>query len=343
MIIGISLNVSADESLIPFWIKNTAKFWVDDQISDREFISALQYLVQQGILTIPTPDESILGPGDYTFSLEERRYFIHVPSSYDGDPTPLILNLHGGGGDIDAARKQTQMELHSDKYGYIVAFPEGSGRTLLGKHVGTWNAGDCCGFAQSNNVDDVGFINTILDDIESKFTIDSSRVYATGHSNGAMMSYRLACDLSERIAAIAPNAGHSSYKDCNPARQVPVMHFHGTADSSALYDGGHCGGKLGDEGWDCSSVVDYLDTWAIQNQCSLSTIDVFQNGDATCQAYENCTADVTLCTIDGGGHTWPGGEYAVELNFWKKGVGEISRDIDANDEMWEFFQKQKLE
>lgn len=341
--IGFSVNVSADDSLLPTWIKNTAKFWVDDQISDKEFIDALQYLVEQGILTIPTPEDASFGAGDYTFSLEDRRYFVHVPDSYDGTSTPLVLNLHGGGGDIDAARKQTQMESHSDEHGYVAVFPEGSGLTILGKHVGTWNAGTCCGGAESKNIDDVKFIGKVLDDVESKFAIDSSRIYATGHSNGAMMSYRLACDLSERIAAIAPNAGHDSYGDCNPARQVPVMHFHGTADPVALYDGGHCGGKLGDDGWTCSSVADYAETWAMQNQCGVSTHVIYQNDAAKCIAYDDCSADVVLCTIDGAGHTWPDGSYAVNTNFWKKNVGEISRDINANDQMWNFFQQHALE
>ncbi len=297
---------------------------------------------------VDVPNTTSRGPGEYTFTLTsgnlERTYQAHVPSSYTpGKAIPVILNFHGGGGDMENARKSTLMDDNADQEGYIVVYPQGTGKTVGKKTLGTWNAGRCCGYAEENNIDDVQFVNDLLDDLEKKFTVDTKRIYSTGHSNGALFSYRLACDLSERIAAIAPNSAQDSLDECTPTRKVPVIHFHGTADPAAVYDGGHCGGRAGgDPGWECSSVPDYLDQWAQQNGCSLTSVVSYQNGDATCKQYKNCDADVTLCTIEGSGHTWPGGAYYPNTEFWKKAVGPLSHDISANDMMWQFFKAHPL-
>lgn len=295
--------------------------------------------------TKPPENSYVLESGEYTFEIDDRPYLIYVPKSYDKTPMPLVINLHGGGGDISAARKQTQMESNAEKNDYLVVFPQGSGRTLGQKTLGTWNAGECCGTAEKKNIDDVAWISAMLDDLEKKFNIDTKKVYATGHSNGAMMAYRLGCDLSERITAVAANAGYDAYNDCNPSRKVPLLQIQGTADESAIYDAGvegQCGGRLGDDGWSCRSVPVFMDEVAERNGCSSETTSVYDKGDALCVSYSSCDSETILCTIDGGGHTWAGGEYAVDLPQWKENVGHLSSDLDATEYMWKFFNRQSL-
>ncbi len=293
----------------------------------------------------PPENEYSLETGDYEFSLVHdgltRKYFVHVPPSYNpSTPTPLVLNFHGGGGDPENQMTQSGMDAKSDSAGFIVVYPEGTGKSLAGKLFATWNAGRCCGYATENNIDDVGFVSAMLEDLESKFNVDEKKVYSTGLSNGALFSYRLACDLSDKIAAIAPVGAQDSLNDCNQARKVPVMHFHGILDPSAPFEGGHCGGRLsGDPGWDCKSVPDYIEEWRIRNSCSEETETVYEQGEALCVKYKNCEADVILCTMETGGHTWPSGSYS---SLGEAAVGKISTDISANDEMWKFFQQHSL-
>ncbi|OYT54038.1 MAG: hypothetical protein B6U72_03985 [Candidatus Altiarchaeales archaeon ex4484_2] len=200
--------------------------------------------------------------------------------------------------------------------------------------------------------------------LEDDFSIDENRVYAIGMSNGALMVYRLACELADKIAAIAPSGGHDAFDECNPSRPVPVMHFHGTEDPCAFYEGGECGGcmseflsKIGlpvETGklWDCTSVRNYIDQWKQINGCSDRTEITFRNRNATCVTYQECqdNAEVTLCTIGGMGHAWPGRTtYSPEAcktypngyicRLWKKTVGALSDDINADDVVWEFLKK----
>jgi polyhydroxybutyrate depolymerase len=148
-------------------------------------------------------------------------------------------------------------------------------------------------------------------------------------SNGGFLSHRLGCELSTRIAAIAPVAGVMGIPTCTPARPVPVMHFHGTLDPLVPYSGGS---PLG-----FPSVPVTNDGWAARNACTGSAQQTYQKGDATCMTHDQCAGgvSVTLCTIDGGGHTWPGGLPVPVL-------GKTSTDISATDAMWDFFQKYKL-
>src|SRR5262249_44867078 len=151
----------------------------------------------------------------------------------------LVIGLHGGGGDAESLIRSAGWNDKADQEGFIVAYPNGAGPDLLGKLFGTWNAGACCGFAKANNIDDVGFISAVIDDLESHFTIDSARIYATGHSNGALMAYRLACELTNRIAAIAANAGQDAIS-CVPPRAISVLDVHGVLDPRVPFEGGHC-------------------------------------------------------------------------------------------------------
>src|SRR5690348_8155586 len=149
------------------------------------------------------PDPSpVRTPGDYRFSFSHdgitREYLVHVPKNYRGAPTPMLVALHGGGGDDDFQANDSKYGLisKSDSAGFIAVFPNGYSR-LPGGILATWNAGTCCGAAQKNNVDDVGFIREVIRRVERQANIDSRRVFVTGMSNGAMMSWRLACEAPE--------------------------------------------------------------------------------------------------------------------------------------------------
>jgi polyhydroxybutyrate depolymerase len=178
-------------------------------------------------------------------------------------------------------------------------------------------------------VPDVEFMADLITTVESDFCIDPKRIFSAGFSNGGMLSHRLACELSERIAAIGPVAGTMAIDSCSPTRPVPVMHTHGTSDFVVLWDGGGFG--------NASSVDDTIEGWVSRNGCDGTPKSVYQNGDASCSSYGPCAAgsDVRLCTIDGGGHQWPGGQSIGP-------TGHLSEDLDTSTTLIDFFEAHPL-
>jgi polyhydroxybutyrate depolymerase len=250
---------------------------------------------------------------------KQRTARVHVPQSYDAKkPTAVVINFHGRMSDPSQEETVSKMTPKADAAGFVVVYPTGVGQT--------WNAGLCCGEAQSQNIDDVGFTRDLLDELGKKLCVDTKRVFATGLSNGAYMANRLGCDLSDRIAAIGPVAGQLMMSTCATKRAVPVMYFHGDADPIVSYQ---------NNGW--PGAQDSAKAWAERNGCALTTTQTYSKGDATCATYSSCkdNADVTLCTISGGGHTWPGG---TPVPF----LGKTSQDIDATSAMWDFFTKHPM-
>lgn len=325
----------------------------------------LKKITQEKTPTLP------FSPGNHDFNLIHggltRFYNVHVPSGYDKTKaTPLVLALHGGGGNAKSSPEYFELNSKSDKEGFIIAYPEGSGKKVLGKTFAAWNAGRCCSTALKDNVDDVGFIDTMIEKLKTNFNIDEKRIYATGMSNGAQMVYRLACELSGKIAAIAPSSSQGTFDDCQPKRPVPVLHIQGKNDLCSLYNGGECGRCMADfwrkigvsvdyDNWDCIPIPTYVDGWRIRNGCSDKANITFQNRGATCKTYESCqqNAEVVLCTVDGLGHNWPGQTtYGVDAcdsspdgkicKTWKEAVGPLSQDLIANDQIWEFFKKHPM-
>jgi polyhydroxybutyrate depolymerase len=222
----------------------------------------------------------------------------------------------------------------ADREGFLVAYPNGSGRLPA---VLTWNAGRCCGYAADQRVDDVAFVRAILQDVARATPLDDTRVFATGISNGGQMAYRLAAEMPDRIAGIAPVAASFELTSVRPSRPVPVVHFHGTNDEHLPLEGGT--GRRSIAGVAFTSVSASIGVWTRANGCAETPIttalpDLARDGTSVeRRAYLNCRdeAHVVLYLIRGGGHTWPGHPVAERL------LGVTTRDIDATDIMWEFF------
>jgi polyhydroxybutyrate depolymerase len=202
----------------------------------------------------------------------------------------------------------------------------------------TFNGGNCCGYAMNNKIDDVEFTRKVLDDLAESANIDPKRVFATGMSNGGIMAYRLASELSDRIAAIAPVSGPMGTETCKPKRPVSVIHFHGTADEHAPFKGGK--GK-GPSGTNFYSVEHSIQAWVKANGCEQEPVittlpDTAKDGTSITRKTHGSGkegAEVVLIVIEGGGHTWPGMKPPAGF------MGKSALNISANDLMWEFFQK----
>ncbi len=283
--------------------------------------------------TSPAPE--MIEPGDYEGSLAAdgrlRNYLLHIPPAYDGETgMPLVIVLHGGGGNAKMMPAVTGMSAKADKAGFITVYPNGTG-PISDERLLTWNCGFCCGYAMDNDVDDVGFIRSLIDKLESELTIDTARIFVTGISNGGMMSYRLGCELADKIAAIAPIAG--SMGDWgNPESPVSVIIFHGTADEHVLYEGG-VPLISADNFPRVDKPVSYaVDFWVDFNGCSTTALKE-TSGNIVKETYgggRNGT-EVVLYTIIGGKHAWPGG-----ISAWAGGDA-ATHEINATDLMWDFF------
>lgn len=262
---------------------------------------------------------------------------LHVPRGYKSSrkALPVVLNFHGGGGSAQAQAKLSGMNRSANRNNFIVVYPNGTGG-LAG--VQTFNAGTCCGYASDNNISDVAFASAIIDDLIANYRVNRRRIYATGHSNGGMLAYRLACDLSERIAAVASVAGPLGMSDCHPTRPVSILHFHGTADKCAPINGG--AGALPGSGV-FLSASDSVSFWIEQDSCRGELNVTYKNGNATCRSYKTCAGrtEVAACTIVGGGHAWPGGNSYPSAFLCG---GKRTKDISANEEMWKFFKRHSL-
>ncbi len=262
---------------------------------------------------------------------EERNYNLYVPTDFAASqPAAVVFVFHGGGGNADIMMRMSGFNDIADEKGFLVVYPNGSGR--LDEKLLTWNGGTCCGFAQENNIDDVGFVRAIVSDLQTIADIDMKRVYATGMSNGGIMSYRLACEAADMFAAIAPVSGTLNFSPCEPSQEVSVLHFHGTDDQHLPYNGGVGAESL--VGVDFVSVQDSLEAWVSIDGCNPQprTDSV---GEIQHQVWDGCagTASVELYTIIGGRHAWPGSNGPGWV-----GGDEPTHAISASQIIWQFFE-----
>ena len=261
-----------------------------------------------------------------------RSYLVHLPAFYSAKKKyPLVLVLHGGGGNATLTARMTGFSEKADREGFIAVYPNGTGR-IEGLFL-TWNAGNCCGFALDEKEDDTGFLKALLQRLKREYPVDPGRVFVTGISNGGMMSYRLACELAGEIAAIGPVAGSMNI-ECRPARPVSVVALHGTRDDYVRYEGGAPGVQADWHPREDRPVRETITFWARHNRCDPSPRRE-QKGKVTAERYAGCAEGtaVVLYTIQDEGHTWPGGR---KWAFWAE---EPTREVSATDVIWDFFSK----
>jgi polyhydroxybutyrate depolymerase len=249
--------------------------------------------------TIPIPNPTAaptIQPGDTERKLTvndlERSYLLHIPPGLNSQqPLPVVFAFHDGWGTPMGMRSVSGFNDVAYLGNFLVVYPEGIFRT--------WNAGDCCGYAMTHNVDEPAFIRQMLSDLDTFVTIDSKRIYAVGYGNGGMLVYRLACEMSETFAAIAAVAGVADYSPCQPQQVVSVIHVHGLADTLWPYAGG--------SSYDFPPVEQVIANWVQLAGCTGSPqVERLQNiithtTHATCQA----GTAVELYSIDLLQHGWP--------------------------------------
>ena len=267
--------------------------------------------------------------GWFVSSGRKREYLLHVPKSYlPSKPTALVISLHGAGLWGAAQKETSRWNRVADEHGFIVVYPSGEG----GGGPRVWHEGAGAGPSR-----DVRFISELIDTLEARYNIDPRMIYANGLSNGGGMSFALSCTLSDRIAAVGMVGAALllPFSWCTDQRPVPMIAFHGTADSAAPYKGGFS--------WVAPTrfqgVRAFAASWARRNRCGTDPVDSVVATDVTRRDYTKCADDaaVVLYTIEGGGHTWPGGQPLPE---WF--VGPTSNSIDATGLMWAFFREHRL-
>jgi polyhydroxybutyrate depolymerase len=259
-------------------------------------------------------------PGSIEIDGRTRDYYVHTPPGYNGKtPLPMVLVLHGAVQTPEGIERMSGMSAKADAQNFLAVYPKGTGQ------VDTWNAGACCGYAMKNKVDDIAFLRALIEKLEKDYSVDPKRIYSTGISNGAMMSYRLACELSEKIAAIAPVEGSQDIL-CLAATPVSVIVFHGTADHLVPYNGGSTPYQRGSKRSD-TPVVDTVAFWANLDGCS-ATPRHEESAELHTDIYTGCHAgtEVALYAIQGGHHIWPG-------------VLMSRNNVPATDLIWDFFAK----
>lgn len=258
-----------------------------------------------------------------------RSYRVYVPNVYDGNTAvPVLFNLHG------YTSNAMQQELYgdfrniADTANFILIHPDGT-LDLAGNRF--WNA-----FGAAGGVDDVGFISAIIDKIDEDYNIDLNRVYSCGMSNGGFMSYRLACELGDRITAVASVTGTMAINapaQCNPVKPTPIMQIHGTADSTVPYNGNST----------MTAIETLVDFWVEKNNCNPTPIITEvpnSNTSDMCTAEHylyangNNGSSVEFYKITDGAHTWPNAPITI---------GVTNRDFDASVEIWRFFSQFSME
>jgi polyhydroxybutyrate depolymerase len=300
----------------------------------RSLIGALLVVAIVVILCVRA-EEPGAGSSSKTISVGgvTRNYILHEPANRKGDAKlPLVIVLHGGYGNSAQAERSMKFSPLADKENFIVVYPNG-----ITRH---WNDGRGSASESESDADDVGFISALIDELIKSHVVDPKRVFATGISNGAIMSQHLAVQLADKIAAVGSVCGLISNGDdakFSPARPVSVLFMNGTADPLVKWDGGDVGKRGTVISTDASVKrwieFDHCDAKAIED----APIDNDPNDSTRVLRYTYKNGkdgtEVVLLKIEGGGHTWPKGESHLP----EKLVGKTSQEIDATAVIWEFF------
>jgi len=277
----------------------------------------------------------LAGDARHTISVDgrTREYWVHLPSGGQRTGLPLVLLLHGGTGTAEGMERIAHYNRVADAHGVLAVYPQGWRRS--------WNDGRPNTPAAKNHVDDVKFISVLIDRLAVDYGIDRSRVFASGLSNGGFMSQRLGCELADRIKAVAPVAGTMGTEyapACHPSRPVSILEVHGTDDPLIPFNGGQDKGR--DGGTTDVSVMATYDFWVTTDGCPTPVLsqlpDTANDGTTTTvHTARPCTngSAALLYVVNGGGHTWPGGEQYLPAAL----VGKTSRDWDASETITQFF------
>ena len=279
----------------------------------------------------------------------ERTYHIHLPPNFSKEePAPLVFALHGGGGQglrFDESTADTLIPA-ADERGMVLVFPEGINKQWCDGRFEHLNQETEC-----DGNEDVAFISALIDTMVQEYGVDPTRVYATGISNGGFMSVRLAMDLSEKIAAVAPVTAQLSVAlaDRLPKLPISIMIVNGTEDPLVPFEGGHVRVvSFGRSRGEVLSTAETIERFRLHNGCDptpelvrLPDIDPDDETTAEIEKYAGCLADteVTLVRVTGGGHTWPGGKQYLGEGL----VGTVSREINASEMILDFFLDQARE
>lgn len=258
-----------------------------------------------------------------------RTYRVYVGSGLPAGPIPLLLAFHGGGGSGAQFQANSGFDRLAESDGFLVVYPDGVGADAGAFR--TWNGGVCCGPAARLDVDDVGFVGLLIEELRGEYSIDDDRVYATGHSNGAILVYRLACEMADQLAAVGFQAGDLEIDVCAPAAPVSLIHLHGAADRNLPIDGGV--GPDSISGVEFRSARFSMETFAEAVGCDgvPQTSVEPDNADVSVTEWTNCDGgvEVRLLAVTGASHTWMGSPP-------RPGAAAPYPHLDASSEIWEF-------
>jgi polyhydroxybutyrate depolymerase len=280
-------------------------------LTHRFYVAAVRLALVAAALALLVPAASAAPNGTVTRGSVQvdgltRTYRVFVPAR-PKKPAPVVLVFHGGFGTGARVATQTGFDAEAEKRGFIAVYPDGVGRA--------WNAGPCCGAPSRLGVNDVGFVSKLLDKLGRRYAIDKRRIYATGISNGGLISYRVACELSNRIAAVAPVAT-TLVSRCSPRKAVSILHVHGLEDANIPFEGGQGTRGVVDLEW--PPVEQGIELWRKLDGCPAA-------GAATVGPVISMTVwtpcrsgtEVRLVTIAGVGHVWPKEPYSATSEIWR--------------------------
>jgi polyhydroxybutyrate depolymerase len=267
----------------------------------------------------------------------QRTYILHLPPGLSTTtPVPLLIALHGGGGNGAQFEANSGFDALADQYGFVVVYPDGTSRAAQGplSNLETWNGGACCGSASADGVDDVAFISQLIDALTARYSIDATQIFAAGHSNGGILAYRLACELAGKIVAVGVQSAALEIDTCDPSLPVSLLHIHGTADDNILIDGG--AGAKSVSGVDFRPAIDSVTAIANADGCASQPQTLpEQNPDLDIDVWTPCQGgtEVEFVKVNGAGHAWMGhaaGAIAQAL------VGPPYMGYDSSAAIWAF-------
>jgi polyhydroxybutyrate depolymerase len=281
-----------------------------------------------------------------THQTYQRKYAMHFPPNFTNtDLVPILFMLHGGGGTMLNAQNFTNLNQVSNANGFIAVYPEGYGVIPSGGFSWADGRGTSADIA---GIDDLGFINKLLDTLMANYTIDTNKIYICGFSNGGFMIQRLACEQNQRFAAMASLGSIMDtilFSNCNPQRAIPMMFVLGTEDPFVPFNGGAMiGSGLVTDIVGADILINF---WKTNNNCLLSNLpinlpDIDQSDSSTVTLFNysncSCNSDVMFYKVNGGGHTWPG----VEITLYEIIAGQTNEDFQASEELWNFFNTHTL-